>query len=144
MAFIMSLPIGLYVCGTLAVPTKAVNDHYSRSPSSTLDSPSGFKNVVFNSGYSLSQFAQIQGASNHITFGLGSNPGQIPMMAFATDVANAVNLVNSSDAPEYMLTFNEPDYSYMGVTPTYTIGKSQKEIRLGFRDASTMYYVSKC
>ena len=120
MAFIMSLLIGLYVCGTLAVPTKTVNDHYSRSPSSTLDCPSGFKNVVFNSGYSLSQFAQIQGASNYITFGLGSNPGQIPMMAFATDVANAVNLVNSSDAPEYMLTFNEPDYSYMGVTPTMT------------------------
>ena len=42
------------------------------------------------------------------------------MMAFASDIANAVNLVNSPDAPEYMLTYNKPDYSYIGFTPTIT------------------------
>lgn len=90
------------------------------SDNSTLDCPAGFKKVVFNSGYLPSQFSQIQGASNYITFGLGSNFGQIPMMSFASDVANAVSLVHSRGAPEYLLIFNEPDYSYMGYTPTMT------------------------
>jgi hypothetical protein len=82
--------------------------------------PPDFVNVVFNGGYSPSQFSQIPGASNWITFGLGSNPGQIPMMAFASDVADAVSMVNGPNPPEYMLTFNEPDYSYDNITPTMT------------------------
>lgn len=111
----------LCLCVRIAVAFSSESDNNDdTSDYSTLDCPAGFKNVVFNSGYSPSQFSQIQGASNYITFGLGSNFGQIPMMAFASDVANAVSLVNSPDAPEYLLTFNEPDYSYMGYTPTMT------------------------
>jgi len=82
--------------------------------------PPDFINVVFNGGSTPQQFTQIPGASNWITFGLGSNPGQLPMMAFASDVANAVQLVNGPNPPPYLLTFNEPDYSYAGVTPTMT------------------------
>lgn len=44
----------------------------------------------------------------------------IPMMAFARDVAAVVNLVNGPNPPAWLLTFNEPDYSYMGWTPTMT------------------------
>ena len=120
MAFLKTVFLGLYISITLAALSNLRNNHAKRSTSATLGCPAGFKNVVFNSGYSLSQFSQIQGASNWITFGLGSNLGQIPMMAFASDIANAVNLVNSPDAPEYMLTYNKPDYSYIGFTPTIT------------------------
>ena len=82
------------------------------------DCPAGFKNVVFNGGSTPDQFNQITGAANWLTFGLGTNPGQIPMMAFASDVQNAVAMVNGDSPPEWMLTFNEPDYSYAGVSPT--------------------------
>lgn len=91
--------------------------------------PPAFKNVVFNGGYSPSQFPLIQGASNYVTFDLGTNPGQIPMMAFASDVPAAVEMANSASPPEYMLTFNEPDYSYMGVTPTMTPQEAADAIR---------------
>ena len=40
------------------------------------------------------------------------------MMKYASDVSAAVQLVNSPQAPDYLLTFNEPDYSYQGETPT--------------------------
>ena len=115
MAFVQALRLGLWVVMGLASAT--LNDKGNTVRSGC---PDGFKNVVFNSGYSPSQFAQITTANNYITFGLGNNPGQIPMMAFASDVANAVSLVNSGNAPEYLLTFNEPDFSYAGVTPTMT------------------------
>ena len=42
----------------------------------------------------------------------------VPMMPFASNVADAVNLVNGPNPPPWLLTFNEPDYSYMGYTPT--------------------------
>jgi len=82
--------------------------------------PADFVNVVFNSGYSASMFSQMSGASEWITFGLGTDANRIPMMAFQTDVANAVTMVNGPNPPAWMLTFNEPDYSYMGFTPTMT------------------------
>lgn len=106
----------LFGVSTLAAPTSQDLGHGH----STQACPSGFKNVVFNGGSTPSQFEQIPGADGWLTFGLGSNPGQIPMMAFASDVADAVTLVNSASPPPFLLTFNEPDYSYMGVTPTMT------------------------
>ena len=90
----------------------------SAVPFVALACPDSFVNVVFNGGYSPSQFSQLTGASNWITFGLGSSPGQLPMMAFTSDVSNAVAMVNSANPPAYMLTFNEPDFSYNDITPT--------------------------
>ena len=104
------LAAALLATTALAAPTTP--SHKKR------DCPANFKNVVFNGGYSPSQFSQITGAANWLTFGLGSNPGQIPMMAFQSDVANAVQMVNSDSPPAWMLTFNEPDYSYDNYTPT--------------------------
>ena len=47
------------------------------------------------------------------------------MMAFASDVPTAVDLITPDNSttppkvlPEWLLTFNEPDYSYMDSTPT--------------------------
>ena len=81
--------------------------------------PADFINVVFNGGADpSSQFPQMTSASNWLTFSVGTAPGQIPMMAFASDVPTAVQLVNGPNPPEYLLTFNEPDFSYAGVTPT--------------------------
>lgn len=51
------------------------------------------------------------------------------MMAFESDVAEAVNLVNSPNAPEFMLTFNETDFSYAGVTPTMNPGEAAAAIQ---------------
>ena len=122
MAYLKYLALLLLASGTLEAAKTVRKGHHRRScsPPPVAQCPAGFKNVVFNGGYSPSQFSQITGAANWITFGLGSNPGQIPMMAFQTDVAAAVTLVNSDNAPEYLLTFNEPDFSYMGYTPTMT------------------------
>ncbi|CAG5137568.1 uncharacterized protein ALTATR162_LOCUS152 [Alternaria atra] len=128
MDFVKGVLLSLCLPFALALPAESV-DNDNTLHSSALGCPAGLKNVVFNSGYSPTQFSQIQGASNYVTFGLGSNPGQIPMMAFASDVANAVSLVNSPDAPEFMLTFNEPDYSYMGFTPTMTPQQAADAIR---------------
>lgn len=89
------------------------------SPLQPRDCPAGFKNVVFNGGYNPSQFDQLsKAATNWITFGLGTDANRIPMMAFASDVGPAVDMVNSASPPEWMLTFNEPDYAYAGVSPT--------------------------
>lgn len=77
----------------------------------------GFKNVVFNSGFHPNTFSQMSdAAANFITFGLGTSPGQIPMMPFGSMVDEAISLIASSP-PEFLLTFNEPDFSYAGVTP---------------------------
>lgn len=40
------------------------------------------------------------------------------MMAVASDVVAAVALVNGLSPPVRLLTFNEPEYSYGGFTPT--------------------------
>lgn len=40
------------------------------------------------------------------------------MMAFKHHVEDAVKMVNGPDAPEWMLTFNEPDWAYNNKTPT--------------------------
>lgn len=78
----------------------------------------GLVNVVFNKHYKPSQFSQMPGASNWITFGLGNNTGQIPMMGGKAAVDRAISMVNGPNPPDYMLTFNEPDHSYSGHTPT--------------------------
>ncbi|KAL8646112.1 MAG: hypothetical protein Q9226_007011 [Calogaya cf. arnoldii] len=96
------------------------------------------KNVCFNAGMQPSMFDGMETASNWITFGLdipGGTPSSrakqahIPMMAFAEHVAKAIELVNGPDAPEWMLTFNEPDYSYVPYnTPTMTGAQAAKAI----------------
>ncbi|KAL8728781.1 MAG: hypothetical protein Q9166_005159 [cf. Caloplaca sp. 2 TL-2023] len=87
------------------------------------------KGVCFNGGMQPSMYDKMTSASDWITFGLDIPGGpassraqqdHIPMMAFATHVPDAVKLVNGPNAPEWLLTFNEPDYSYMGWTPTMT------------------------
>ena len=73
-------------------------------------------------------FDTIGAASEWITFGLhGADAGSdaakrayIPMMAFASDVPDAISIVSAPNPPQWLLTFNEPDYSYAGVTPTMT------------------------
>lgn len=82
--------------------------------SNSTSCPPGFKDVTFNGGYNPSQFTKITGAANWITFGMGSSPGQLPMMAFASDVSAAVSLLSSSSSPPYLLTVNEPEYAYDG------------------------------
>ena len=109
----------------LAVLGSAYPQQYTNATSSTSATPTscaeGFKNVVFNgdgSAPAQSSIDAISGATNWITFGPGNATKEIPMMAFATDVPTAVNLVQSTPAPDYLLTFNEPDYSYAGSTAT--------------------------
>ncbi|KAI4233413.1 MAG: hypothetical protein L6R40_007077 [Gallowayella cf. fulva] len=87
------------------------------------------KGVCFNSGMKPSMYDEMTTASDWITFGMdipggpGSSRAQqdhIPMMAFAKHVPDAVKLVNGPNPPEWLLTFNEPDFSYNGVTPKMT------------------------
>lgn len=74
----------------------------------------GLVNVVFNNHYKPSQSSKMPGASNWITFDLGNNTGQIPMMGGIMGgkkaVQRAIAMVNGPNPPEYMLTFNEPDH----------------------------------
>ena len=97
-------------------------------PSSGNNCPPNLKGVTFNSGYDINQFDKIGAADHWISFGLGiqgtpsdkAKAAHIPMMAFDSDVDDAVTLVNSGDAPEWLLTFNEPDFSYDNSSPTMT------------------------
>lgn len=101
------------------------------------DCPGGFKGVTFNGGYDVNQFDKIGGADNRITFGLDisgtptdkARRAHIPMMAFATDVAKAVDMVNGANAPEWMLTFNEPDFAYAGSSPTMSAEEAADKIQ---------------
>lgn len=113
--------------------------------------PPSMKGVTFNSGYDVNQFDKIGAADNWITFGLdiSGTPSQnakdahIPMMAFDTDVDAAVDLVNSPNAPEWMLTFNEPDWAYAGHTPTMTAQQASDSIqRLIKRPGTTTKFVA--
>ncbi|KAL8684481.1 MAG: hypothetical protein Q9224_006324 [Gallowayella concinna] len=96
----------------------------SGAPSSSCGS---MKGVCFNSGMQPSMYDKMTTASDWITFGMDipGGPGSsrvqqnhIPMMAFKEHVAAAVKLVNGPNPPEWLLTFNEPDFSYGGFTPT--------------------------
>ena len=88
--------------------------------------PDKLKGVTFNGGYNAGMFDTIKAGTTWTSFGLaisGSGSGtatadHVPMMAFASDVAQAVSIVTGDNPPDWMLTFNEPDYSYGGVTPT--------------------------
>ncbi|KAI4186819.1 MAG: hypothetical protein L6R41_003240 [Letrouitia leprolyta] len=96
------------------------------------------KGVCFNGGFQLPMYDKIESATNWITFQLEMPSGepsertkaeQVPMMAFAKDVQQAVDLVNGPNAPEWLLTFNEPDFSYMGWTPKMEPEEAAKEIQ---------------
>ncbi|KAL8686275.1 MAG: hypothetical protein Q9218_007220 [Villophora microphyllina] len=89
------------------------------------------KGVCFNGGFQPSMYDKITTASEWFTFQLNipgsassrTTQDHIPMMPFASNVADAVNLVNGPNPPAWLLTFNEPDFSYTGVqpgTPTMT------------------------
>ncbi|KAL8809612.1 MAG: hypothetical protein Q9223_002975 [Gallowayella weberi] len=97
------------------------------------------KGVCFNSGMQPSMYDKMTTAANWITFGMDipGGPGSsrvqqdhIPMMAFKEHVAAAVKLVNGPNPPEWLLTFNEPDFSYGGFTPTM----SGKEAAAAIKD----------
>ncbi|KAL8749944.1 MAG: hypothetical protein Q9199_007378 [Rusavskia elegans] len=119
------------------------NDTSSTETSSSTSSGGGsgncgaMKSVCFNGGMNPSMFDEMKSASHWITFGLdipGGSPSprakqaHIPMMAFERHVSDTVKLVNGPDAPEWVLTFNEPDYSYMGWTPTMDGKKAAEAI----------------
>ncbi|KAI4096248.1 MAG: hypothetical protein LQ344_001074 [Seirophora lacunosa] len=81
------------------------------------------KGVCFNGGMKASMYDMITTATDWITFGMtipggGASPraqkDYVPMMPFKDSVAGAVELVNGPNAPEWLLTFNEPDFSYQG------------------------------
>ncbi|KAL9009289.1 MAG: hypothetical protein Q9173_005662, partial [Seirophora scorigena] len=88
------------------------------------------KGVCFNGGMKASMYDMITTATDWITFNMtipggGASPrtqkDYVPMMPFKDSVADAVKLVNGPNAPEWLLTFNEPDFSYNGPgysTPT--------------------------
>ncbi|KAL8800879.1 MAG: hypothetical protein Q9182_004853 [Xanthomendoza sp. 2 TL-2023] len=97
------------------------------------------KGVCFNSGMQPAMYDQMTTAASWITFGMDipGGPGSsrvqqdhIPMMAFQEHVAAAVKLVNGPNPPEWLLTFNEPDYSYGNFTPTM----SGKEAAAAIKD----------
>ncbi|KAI4151162.1 MAG: hypothetical protein L6R39_002095 [Caloplaca ligustica] len=84
------------------------------------------KSVCFNGGMQASMYDKITTASGWLTFQMTIPGGDassrttsdhVPMMPFASHVADAVNLVNGPNPPPWLLTFNEPDFSYMGYTP---------------------------
>ncbi|KAI4110014.1 MAG: hypothetical protein L6R37_000147 [Teloschistes peruensis] len=85
----------------------------------------GLKGVCFNGGFQPSMYDKITTASDWITFQMGipgsassrTTQDHIPMMPFASNVAEAVKAVNGPNPPAWLLTFNEPDFSYPGVTP---------------------------
>ncbi|KAL8670001.1 MAG: hypothetical protein Q9168_005433 [Polycauliona sp. 1 TL-2023] len=124
--------------GSGSTPSNTTNTDTGSGGNQTSSTPStgggggsgscgAMKNVCFNSGMQPAMFDLMTTASSWITFGLdipGGSPsprakqGHIPMMAFQTHVAEAIKLVNGPDAPEWMLTFNEPDFAYMDSTPT--------------------------
>ena len=99
--------------------------------------PPMMKAVAFNGGMNPGMFDTIGAADDWLTFspsipGGPASPhatrGFVPMMAFASDVQTAISMMNSGHEPEWMLTFNEPDYSYMGYTPTMTGAQAAKAI----------------
>ncbi|KAL9003712.1 MAG: hypothetical protein Q9188_003435 [Gyalolechia gomerana] len=87
------------------------------------------KGICFNGGMKMSMYDKIKSATEWITFQLKMPDGEasertkqdhVPMMAFAEHVKDAVEMVNGPNPPPWMLTFNEPDFSYMGWTPKMT------------------------
>ncbi|KAL8918003.1 MAG: hypothetical protein Q9172_005594 [Xanthocarpia lactea] len=111
---------------------------YSTSGGGASTSCGSLKNVCFNSGMQPSMFDQMTTASQWTTFGLDIPGGSasdrakqahIPMMAFKEHVERAVELVNGPNAPEWLLTFNEPDYSYKGMTPTMKGAEAAEAIK---------------
>ncbi|KAL8859230.1 MAG: hypothetical protein Q9178_004168 [Gyalolechia marmorata] len=111
---------------------------FSPSGGGASTSCGSLKNICFNSGMQPSMFDQMTTASQWTTFGLDIPGGSassrakqahIPMMAFKEHVERAVELVNGPNAPEWLLTFNEPDYSYMGMTPTMKGAEAAEAIK---------------
>lgn len=82
----------------------------------------GLVNVVFNlgngnPGYTPGRWKQIN-AANWITFNTGTAYKQIPMLGDSeTRVDQAISIVNGTNPPDYMLTFNEPDNLYNSPIP---------------------------
>ncbi|KAL8898618.1 MAG: hypothetical protein Q9207_006612 [Kuettlingeria erythrocarpa] len=111
------------------------------------------KGVCFNSGMQLSMYDKITTSQQWLTFqptlpgdGICSDrtrQDHVPMMPFASNVAEAVNLVNGPNPPPWMLTFNEPDYSYMGFTPTMSPQEAAEAIKpLLAKPGKNTFYVA--
>ncbi|KAL8748267.1 MAG: hypothetical protein Q9184_007450, partial [Pyrenodesmia sp. 2 TL-2023] len=122
--------------GKGSVPATSVNGGAGSAGSGNCGS---LKGVCFNSGMQLSMYDQITTANTWLTFqptlpgdGICSDrtrQDHAPMMPFASNVAQAVELVNGPNPPPWMLTFNEPDYSYMGFTPTMSPQEAAEAIK---------------
>lgn len=105
--------------------SNAPSNNNTTPPPNAGGCPPTLKSVTFNGGFHPDMFDTIDAAANWISFGLNAASGgspkaqaaYIPMMAFASDVAEAVSLVTGPNPPVWMLTFNEPDFSYMDKTP---------------------------
>jgi len=95
------------------------------------------KGVTFNGGMNPGMFDTIGAAEDWITFqptipnGPGSSKASsafIPMIAFASHVQDGINMLNSANPPPWLLTFNEPDYSYANSTPTMSEAEAASAI----------------
>ena len=127
---------------SLAIPALAYPQEPSPPPPPPA-CPPNLKNIIFNGidgdggEPPQSSIDAITGATNWITFGPPtgtSTAKQIPMMAFASDVPRAMSLVQGPEPPEFLLTFNEPDFSYDdGKTPTMTPQEAAANIQDLFR-----------
>ena len=118
--------------------------------------PAGFLNVVFNtdapknSGWPNKVWDSLSsnGVSNWIGFSLkplSQNPhyntaagaapsygpldaAQIPICMDPTDVAAATAMISSPNPPTYLELFNEPDFSFAGLTPLTSASDAAKAL----------------
>ncbi|KAL8929272.1 MAG: hypothetical protein Q9208_001355 [Pyrenodesmia sp. 3 TL-2023] len=136
--------------GDGSVPATSVNGGAGSAGSGNCGS---LKGVCFNSGMQLSMYDKITTASTWLTFqptlpgdGICSDrtrQDHAPMMPFARNVEQAVELVNGPNPPPWMLTFNEPDYSYMGFTPTMSPQEAAEAIKpLLAKPGKSTFYVA--
>lgn len=133
-----------------SVPATSVNGGAGSAGTGNCGS---LKGICFNSGMKLSMYDKITTANTWLTFqptlpgdGICSDrtrQDHAPMMPFASNVAQAVELVNGPYPPPWMLTFNEPDYSYMGFTPTMSPQEAAEAIKpLLAKPGNNTYYVA--
>lgn len=107
------------------------------TPKSASGCPPSMKGVTFNSGMNPGMFDTIGAGEDWTTFqptipnGPGSSKASsafIPMIAFASDVQEGINMLNSANPPPWLLTFNEPDFSYEHYTKTMSPGEAASAI----------------
>lgn len=132
----ISILLGAYVSAAV-LPRDTGSDSSVSAIKEERRCPPSLKNFVFNFGFDVAQYDKIDAGDHWITFGLDipglpsqkAKDAHIPMMAFSKHVEDAVKLVNSPDAPEWLLTFNEPDWSYENRTEIMTAQEAADAIK---------------